>query len=1421
MSMRLFRSTTLDSNANTYVGDSLSLFVGNDYVVRISDNATPGGVTIQGNGGGVTQSATPPDNPTANSLWYNTDTGRLYVYYEDVWVDAAPALAGPTGATGPTGIGATGPTGPNGGPTGPTGPAGSGGNGNVSTGDITFTGNIIGSTNGNIVIDTALVPSGNATIDLGTIDNQWRSLYVSGQTIYMNGVPLSVNGGNTLSFGNTAIATTSNVITTVTGNITFADTTLGTVNANSNINIATTYLQYTNNDADYMDFNAPPASQSLSMSPGIQLNDSAFSIQFWIYRRDISRPYDPLLSYLQGSTAAPFIYFDAANNLVVDPIYFQMPVAMTQQAWHHIAIARDSLGRINAWLDGAAQGEPYSNGTLTDQSTGPMTEIGYLWYQSNYLRAAISSLQVVVGHTVYDPTQLTITVPALVPTVVPGTELLLSTSYQTEYAFDDTSGTQTITNHNGTPAYTGAPVYNVVITDNTLAWQFSPGAEGQPQLLVPNSAVINSHHYLTLNTDAGMLSLYGSEGINLTASGQGYININVDNAPDISGSLSGGTIGLNAGGGAGGGEGGAILFSAGYGSGNTITQSGGEGGAIYFHGGRGEVYASVVPISDITLTTPVTLTVPNNNIAQGGKIYIQNLATATALNNASYYVNATGGGNLELFTDPYLQYPVTGAGIAPYFQGNVTATSVTPTNTNLPNYKGYLDIGPSSNVLISDIGSGCVINSANLAAYGLSNLPVSSPIIPPGDHTQDIYFNVFDYVGGSIQLNGSSQWIPLTPGVTFGTNEFTISIWFQLYSNTGGTLLGSTASNGLRINILSPTQIAVGPSGGSPTVYTVPTMGTGTWLWLAVNCDVNGIGLWLNGTAATGSPGSNHNFTDATNAIGYNANGGPDYFSGRFQGLQITNGTALYSSLSSNIDVPVAFSDPSQGNFSLLMNAFYGYYLADSSGTQTAQQYNGASWYGDAPIAAWAPDVQWVFTVPASGTITASTHGGSLWLYGGSPSNPSYGSEGKILAYSNVLVNSLEPTGPDLLLKNQNSVYSLSNQSVISNSGHAQCTPYAISPSGPEINWTSSSPFSSTVTANGSINGTYNRSINIQPLLPAIGNRAYTISLWFYPRNGGGNNPLLGGQNGSLNLISQTLSDLIITTGDPNTATGFSFGRTLSLNTWYYLVVTRDQEHNCAAWLNGEYLQGGVGYNNFIDVNDYTQPIQYVFGGTYGFAFDGLIADLKIDNINLYATWGPGVTGNIAVPSTPAVSAYSTQVLLSATDSANAFVNSANTVIYTPFALASAGTELAISTNGSIGFPSTAFGNISISGTVTTVGGLYPAYALPTENLYIWYASSPDVCGFKITVRAQHNDPCTCLEMADITAAYDTVGGLVYSVSNRIKSNPGAADTAFGVLIDYDVVPGQYLLVVTATVGSADTVYFTYEVTEFMTSHAT
>ena len=175
MTMRLFRSVTLDSNANTYVGDALSLFVGSDYLLRLSDNATPGGYTVVG--GGTIQSPTPPANPTTSTLWYDEVSGRLYTWYENVWVDASPAQAGPTGppggptgptgaastVVGPTGPAVTGPTGASGadsmvtGPTGatstvagPTGATGSSANlGNLTISNQTIAGTV---TNGNIFI---------------------------------------------------------------------------------------------------------------------------------------------------------------------------------------------------------------------------------------------------------------------------------------------------------------------------------------------------------------------------------------------------------------------------------------------------------------------------------------------------------------------------------------------------------------------------------------------------------------------------------------------------------------------------------------------------------------------------------------------------------------------------------------------------------------------------------------------------------------------------------------------------------------------------------------------------------------------------------------------------------------------------------------------------------------------------------------------------------------------------------------------------------------------------------------------------------------------------------------------------------------------------------------------------------------------
>ena len=58
--------------------------------------------------------------------------------------------------------------------------------------------------------DGNIIPSANTVFSLGSITNQWKSLYVSSNTIYINGIPLSINGsgnlvinGNELSKGDT------------------------------------------------------------------------------------------------------------------------------------------------------------------------------------------------------------------------------------------------------------------------------------------------------------------------------------------------------------------------------------------------------------------------------------------------------------------------------------------------------------------------------------------------------------------------------------------------------------------------------------------------------------------------------------------------------------------------------------------------------------------------------------------------------------------------------------------------------------------------------------------------------------------------------------------------------------------------------------------------------------------------------------------------------------------------------------------------------------------------------------------------------------------------------------------------------------------------------------------------------------------
>ena len=113
MKIQLKRSNVLDSGAakqptasqleygelavNYNTADpAIFLKDSNNNVIRISGvgNISDDGLT------NVPDGTTPPSNPESGNLWYNSDQGRLYIYFEDAdtsqWVDASPDSWDPT-----------------------------------------------------------------------------------------------------------------------------------------------------------------------------------------------------------------------------------------------------------------------------------------------------------------------------------------------------------------------------------------------------------------------------------------------------------------------------------------------------------------------------------------------------------------------------------------------------------------------------------------------------------------------------------------------------------------------------------------------------------------------------------------------------------------------------------------------------------------------------------------------------------------------------------------------------------------------------------------------------------------------------------------------------------------------------------------------------------------------------------------------------------------------------------------------------------------------------------------------------------------------------------------------------------------------------------------------------------------------------
>ena len=132
-----------------------------------------------------------------------------------------------------------------------------------------------------------IIPSSNVTYSLGSTTNWWKDLYLSNNTLYLNGVPLAIVNGNltlnnvqipgTYSNANvSAYLPTSTVITGINANITAANTNIQTLNAN--VGAFETYANATFGTNNYSNVNVAAYIPTDPTITGIQANIGAFEI---------------------------------------------------------------------------------------------------------------------------------------------------------------------------------------------------------------------------------------------------------------------------------------------------------------------------------------------------------------------------------------------------------------------------------------------------------------------------------------------------------------------------------------------------------------------------------------------------------------------------------------------------------------------------------------------------------------------------------------------------------------------------------------------------------------------------------------------------------------------------------------------------------------------------------------------------------------------------------------------------------------------------------------------------------------------------------------------------------------------------------------------------------------------------------------
>jgi hypothetical protein len=221
---------------------------------------------------------------------------------------------------------------------------------------------------------------------------------------------------------------------------------------------------------------------------------------------------------------------------------------------------------------------------------------------------------------------------------------------------------------------------------------------------------------------------------------------------------------------------------------------------------------------------------------------------------------------------------------------------------------------------------------------------------------QNVVIVNYTPLAGSLQFNGSTQYLSMSPGFALGTGAYTIEGWF--YNNTNYTsqraLVATDQSGALSLFSTDAQSFTLDKyGGGGARTYTFPasTLQINKWQYIILNrnagtqVETMWVGTFVNtssyvtcsratsaagGTSVSGGTQVNNlDYTGVCNWIGRFYGG---YWAGFITNLRATVGTAVYNSTSSTVTAP---TDPltSLANTKYLMLGAN--VTLDTSSTQT------------------------------------------------------------------------------------------------------------------------------------------------------------------------------------------------------------------------------------------------------------------------------------------------------------------------------------------------------------------------------------------------------------------------------------------------------------------------------------------------------